>query len=109
AERDLKRLLTHHPLSHEAFALLGEVYETTNRFGYSVVAYERSLQLKELNAGRERSEGASRLADLEAVALKEMQALQVDGQVFPRVRVLRSGEGISVVGRSLDGEGFIKI
>ncbi|MCH8473716.1 MAG: methyltransferase domain-containing protein [Opitutales bacterium] len=109
ALQDLKNWISWNPLVPEAFVLLAELYEKMGRVGESVVCFQRALQLKEVSAQREPSEAALRLIDFEKQALNELSTVSVKGMVFPRLRLVDSGAGMTLVGRSFDQRYFIKI
>lgn len=101
--------LTHHPLSEQGFALLGELYEGCDKLGESVVAYERAMQLKELSARYEMSPGAWNLRDRQAYVDDPGRALELDGMVFPRLIRSELPNRLLYVGRSLEGDAFLRI
>ena len=109
AIRELKEWISWNAFVPEAFVLLAELYEKAGQTGESVVCFQRAMQLKEVIAAREPSEAALHLLNLEKQSLNELSALTINGMVFPRLRLMESGPGITLIGRSFDQAYLIKL
>lgn len=105
----VKAWIIHHPLNERAFFLLGELYQERNEIGNALVVFERAMELKELSAAYEPSEGLSRLQDLEHFSLHAERTIELDGFRFSRVKLEKRGRGVYLTARSLDGKGFLTV
>jgi tetratricopeptide (TPR) repeat protein len=108
AIQDLKDWISWNSFVPEAFVLLAELYERAGREVESIVCFQRALELNEVLTAREPSQAALHLLNLEKQFLEDLSALEIDGIIFPRLRLLESGPGMTLIGRSFDQAYFIK-
>lgn len=98
-----KRCIIQEPLKSTLFMELSELYDSLKLNGETVVCLERALQLKELELGYRRSEGAERLDDLQS-AQRVDKALEVSGHRFVRFNCFDEIWGKRYTSRSIESD-----